>query len=139
MTLDLSPFERAITRLDEGWQRYQQDIRDVQIRDGLIQRFEFTYEICIKTIRRYFLQTLSSTEVVRTMTFDQLIRHAYSLGLLNEEIVQWRLFREKRNITSHTYDESKALEVCAIIPAFLHEAQYLHAALKKQQASDRSS
>ena len=37
-TLDLTPLQRAIERLDEGWKRYQQDISDTQIRDGLIQR-----------------------------------------------------------------------------------------------------
>jgi len=134
MTLDLSSFDRVINRLDEGWQRYQQDIADLQIRDGLIQRFEFTYELCIKTIRRFFEQTPSSAEMVRTMSFDQFIRHAYALDLLNEELAQWRNFREKRNITSHTYDEGKALEVCAIIPAFLAEARYLYAAIERQQS-----
>ena len=47
-TLDLTPLERAIARLREGWVRYQQDIADTQIRDGLIQRFAFTYEISHK-------------------------------------------------------------------------------------------
>ena len=41
-TIDLIPLERAINRLDEGWARYQRDVSDLQIRDGLIQRFEFT-------------------------------------------------------------------------------------------------
>ncbi len=48
--LDLTPLERAIARLREGWIRYQQDITDTQIRDGLIQRFEFTYEISHKML-----------------------------------------------------------------------------------------
>jgi len=135
MTLDLVPFARAITRLDEGWQRYQQDTRDLQIRDGLIQRFEFTYEICIKMLYRFFEQTPSSKEVIRTMGFNNFIRHAWSMGLLAEELAQWKTFREKRNITSHTYNEDKAIEVCAIIPAFLAEAKYLCAALEKRQSA----
>ena len=44
-TLDMGPLERALQRLQEGLARYQQDVGDPQIRDGLIQRFEFTYEI----------------------------------------------------------------------------------------------
>jgi len=27
-----------------GWVRYERDVADTQIRDGLIQRFKFTYE-----------------------------------------------------------------------------------------------
>lgn len=49
-TLNLQPLARAITRLDEGWQRYLREQADEQIRDGLIQRFEFTYEISHKTL-----------------------------------------------------------------------------------------
>jgi len=131
--LELTPLRRAIFRLDEGWQRYQKDISDLQIRDGLIQRFEFTYELCIKTMRRYFTNSISSAETIQTMSFDQFIRHAFSLGLLNEELAQWRDFRAKRNITNHTYHEQKAVEVCAIIPRFLSEAQYLYNILEKQQ------
>ena len=60
-TLNLQPLARAITRLDEGWQRYLREQADEQIRDGLIQRFEFTYEISHKTLKRYLLfKTLSA-------------------------------------------------------------------------------
>jgi len=133
MKLNLSLLARAIERLDEGWQRYQLDISDLQIRDGLIQRFEFTYELCIKTLRRYFEHTADSWARIKAMSFDNFIRHAWDEGVLNEEIKQWRTFREKRNITSHTYNEEKAIEVCAVIPAFLAEAKYLHAAIQERQ------
>jgi len=136
MQLNLPLLARAIDRLDEGWQRYQQDISDTQIRDGLIQRFEFTYELCLKTLRRYFAQTADSWERIQTMSFDTFVRHAWDEGLLHEEIRQWRMFREKRNITSHTYHEEKAIEVCAAIPAFLAEAKYLYAAITKRQADE---
>ncbi len=42
MDLDLSPLLKAIARLQEGFDRYEKDHGDIQIRDGLIQRFEFT-------------------------------------------------------------------------------------------------
>ena len=50
MSLDISALHKAITRLQEGLVRYQQDITDTQIRDGLVQRFEFTYEISHKIL-----------------------------------------------------------------------------------------
>lgn len=40
--LDLTALANARLRLAEGLARYQLDTRDAQIRDGLIQRFEFT-------------------------------------------------------------------------------------------------
>ena len=42
---DTSPFERAIELLQEGLVRYYEDENYEQIRDGLIQHFEFTYEL----------------------------------------------------------------------------------------------
>jgi len=135
MTLNLPLLARAIERLNEGWQRYQLDISDTQIRDGLIQRFEFTYELSIKNLRRHFEQTADSWPRIKAMSFENFIRHAWDEGLLNEKVKQWRIFREKRNITSHTYDEKKAIEVCAVIPVFLAEAKYLHAALEARQAA----
>jgi len=136
MTLDIQPLARAIFRLDEGLARYRLDTTDLQIRDGLIQRFEFTYELCIKTLRRYFLDTSISGSSVTQMSFDNFIRQAWGDGLLNEEIAQWRIFRQKRNITSHTYHEEKAIEVCAVIPRFLAEANYLYSALNERQLDE---
>ncbi len=50
MRLDISALHKIITRLQEGLVRYQHDITDTQIRDGLVQRFEFTYEISHKIL-----------------------------------------------------------------------------------------
>ena len=52
-TLDITPLERALARLEEGWRRYLQDPEDLQIRDGLIQRFEFTYELAHKMLSAF--------------------------------------------------------------------------------------
>ena len=50
--IDLTPLVNAQRRLAEGLLRYQKDISDTQIRDGLIQRFEFTYVIAQKMSKR---------------------------------------------------------------------------------------
>ena len=51
MPLDLTPLTNAVQRLDEGLARYLADTSDTQIRDGLIQRFEFTYELSHKMLK----------------------------------------------------------------------------------------
>lgn len=68
-TLNLQPLTRAITRLDEGWQRYLREQADEQIRDGLIQRFEFTYEISHKTLKRYLESTSANPAQFDAMAF----------------------------------------------------------------------
>ena len=46
------PLERTIERLAEGLQLYAENNSDI-IRDGLIQRFEFSYEISHKILKRF--------------------------------------------------------------------------------------
>lgn len=130
IALDLRPFLNAIARLDEGLARYQKDVSDTQIRDGLIQRFEFTYELSHKMLKRYLEMSSASAAQFDGMAFADLIRTGNEQSLLLSDWPQWKLFREMRSKTSHTYDESVALDVVAGIPAFLSEAQHLCARLQ---------
>jgi nucleotidyltransferase substrate binding protein (TIGR01987 family) len=132
MTLDFTSLANAITRLEEGLDRYRQDIADMQIRDGLIQRFEFTYDLVHKMVRRVLEQMAADTEAIDHMSFPSLIRTANESGLVAGDWPTWQRYRGMRNITSHTYDEAKALEVVAEIPAFLDEAKDVLRRLRAQ-------
>lgn len=132
--LDLSPLARAIERLNEGWARYQQDVSDTQIRDGLIQRFEFTYEISHKMLKRHLEATSANPAEFDDMSFQDLIRTGNERGLLLGSWPDWRKYRDMRAKTSHTYDEEVALEVVAGIPAMQSEAQYLLTKLREAMA-----
>ena len=132
-SLDLSPLERSIDRLSEGWLRYQQDTRDTQIRDGLVQRFEFTYEISHKILKRYLKTTSANPAEFDDMSFQDLIRTGNEQGLLMGAWPDWKRYRDMRSKTSHTYDEDVALEVVSGIPAFMAEASYLRDQIKTRQ------
>lgn len=134
MSLDISPLLIVLARLQEGWARYKQDITDIQIRDGLVQRFEFTYEISHKMLKRYLEQTSASPDQFDVMPFADLIRTANEQGLLQGDWPAWRGYRDMRSKTSHTYDEDIALQVVAGIPAFLAEAQFLAKQLTERLA-----
>ena len=123
--LDISPLQRAIERLGEGWARYQRETDDLQIRDGLIQRFEFTYEISHKMLKRYLEFASATPEQYDRMNFQDLIRSGNEQGLLLSDWPAWRSYREMRSRTSHAYDEAVALEVVTGIPAFIAEARHL--------------
>ncbi|MBB1091968.1 nucleotidyltransferase substrate binding protein [Rhodopseudomonas palustris] len=130
--LDISALDRAVQRLDEGWGRYQQDVSDLQIRDGLIQRFEFTYEISHKLLKRYLAMISPTPALYAQIAFQELIRAGNEQGLLLGEWPAWRRYRDMRAKTSHTYDESIALAVVAEIPQFLLEARYLRDQLRER-------
>lgn len=134
MKLDTTMLANAVTRLREGLERYEQNKADTQIRDGLIQRFEFTYEACHKLLKRHMEMISPTPEIYDRMPFPDLIRSANEQGLLLGDWPMWRAYREMRGKTSHAYDEKLALEVVAGIPEFLKEAEYLLAQLREAHA-----
>lgn len=130
MILDIGPLRNAVTRLREGLARYDQNVADTQIRDGLIQRFEFTYELSHKMLKRFMVATSPSPGEFDEMSFADLIRSGNERGLLRGDWPTWRAYREMRSKTSHTYDETVALEVVKGIGGFLEEAESLLARLE---------
>jgi nucleotidyltransferase substrate binding protein (TIGR01987 family) len=134
MPLDPKPLENAIARLREGLARYQREPDDEQLRDGLIQRLEFTYELSHRTLRRYLAEPAASPNELMQLPFAELIRTASAQGLLRSGWPAWRRFREIRTPTSHTYDQTTAAAVVAEIPAFLNEAEHLFVQLQRRLA-----
>lgn len=130
--LDVSSFEKAIASLDEAVIAYCQQESNHFIRDAAIQRFEYTYELSHKMLKRYLEITEPSAEIIDQMPFPDLIRTAAERGLLLNSWDRWKDYRHARNATSHTYNEKKANEVYAIIPTFLKDAHYLLDTLKKR-------
>ncbi len=130
--LDVSSFEKAIASLEEAVTAYQQQSKNNFIRDAAIQRFEYTYELSHKMLKRYLEITEPSAEVIDQLPFPDLIRTASERGLLTNGWDVWKDYRHARNATSHTYNEAKAKEVYAVIPHFLDEANHLLMELKKR-------
>lgn len=129
-TFNISAFENAAKRLGEVIVRYNADKSDDAIRDSVIQRFEFTYSICLKTLSKYLIKRAFTSEDISQMSFNELIRTANQLNLLKFNLERWTEFRQMRNITSHTYDEEIALKVVSIVPEFYEEVLFLINSLK---------
>ena len=131
--LDLTALENSLKRLGEVMERYRKDTSDDAIRDSVIQRFEFTYSITLKILRKYFIERAFVVEDINQMSFNDMIRTANQMALLKSNLEIWSEFREMRNKTSHTYDETVALKVVSIIPNFYEEVKFL---LNKLKGSD---
>ena len=133
-TIDLSALEKALTSLFEVIKVYNDDQTNLITRDSMIQRFEYTYSLALKMIKRYFSNGAFIFENIDSMTFNEMIRQANKMGLLSSNLEKWDNYRQKRNLTSHTYDEKIAVEVVEIIEDFAQEAQYLLDKLKEKLA-----
>ena len=134
MSLDITSRGNAVRRLPEGLERHRREPTDEQIRDGLIQRFEFTYELTHKMLKRYLKQTAASPDEIDRMPFADLVRSGNAQGLLRSDWPVWRRFREMSARTSHTYDAKVASQVASAIPGFLEEAEHFYAELQRRLA-----
>ena len=130
--LDITPFEKALNSLKEVIEVYNSDKTNLIIRDSMIQRFEYTYSIALKMIKRFFSQGAFVLENIEGMTFNAMIRQANKMELLKSDLEKWDDFRQKRNLTSHTYDENVAKAVAIVIEDFAIEVDFLLNSLKEK-------
>ena len=138
MSLDFSSLQNAISQLEKSLKYANSSLArsDVelfeQLRNSVIQCFEFTYELSHKMLKRYLEATAASPDEIDLATFQNLIRSGNESGLLRSDWLRWRTYRQARTDSSHTYDEGKAAAVYAIAPDFLDEAKFLYAQLAQR-------
>lgn len=102
----LTNFQSALQRLKEAVFEFNQPEASEVIRDGVIQRFELTYELAWKTTKVY----LEDVGIVEVNSPKAVIREAYAQKLLGDE-KNWLLMLNDRNMTSHMYKEEIAEEI----------------------------
>jgi nucleotidyltransferase substrate binding protein (TIGR01987 family) len=90
-------YKKALFQLKQAVETYDENAIDI-IKEGIIQRFEFTHELAWKVMQDYLLydgnQNITGS---RTAT-----REAFNKGLI-EKGQEWMDMIESRNKTSHTY------------------------------------
>ena len=134
--LDLSSLRDALASLHRALDRWKAaNFQDEELRDACIQRFEYTFELCWKMLKRRLELDLADARSVDGMSFRDLMRSGGEYGLVRD-VDAWMVFRDKRNITAHTYNAAKAADVAAVIPGFSQHAQELLARLQAKGATD---
>lgn len=138
MSLDFSSLQNAISQLEKSLKYSNSTLAKSdaeffeQLRNSVIQCFEFTYELSHKMLKRYLEATAASPDEIDLDTFQNLIRSGNEKGILRSDWLRWRIYRQARTNSSHTYDASKAAAVYAITPDFLEEAKFLYEQLVKR-------
>ena len=127
-SLNLEPLEKAIAQLHVGIAQSKGDPDNDLLRDGVIQRFEYTMDLSWKLIQRY-LKHIAQVEESAIRTKKDLFREAGRLGLISN-VEAWFGYYEARNETSHTYDPQIAQSVFEQAELFLPDAISLLEALK---------
>lgn len=82
-------------------------------RDAAIQRFEFTFELAWKGVKR-----AAAREGIDAPSPRQALRAGFRLGWIEDDAL-WLEMLEDRNRTSHTYLLATAEAIYARLPAYL--------------------
>lgn len=127
--LDLTSLEKAIDSLGQAMDKYEAN-KDDYMRDACIQRFEYCYELGTKMLRRHLANISENPSSVKVDSFQNIIRQGYKKQVLKHSWDTWIDYREKRNKTSHGYNENVAKDVVEIIPDFFIEVSLLLNKLK---------
>jgi len=138
MILDLSPLDQAVHSLedaitDSNDQKFMSSLTSSQnklIIAGVIQNFEFTYELCWKFIKRWLTENIGKTQV-DGVTRRELFRLAAKHKLI-QSVDEWMLYHQARNQTSHTYDENTASEVFTVAQGVARHAKSLLSVLTEK-------
>lgn len=94
---------KAVNRLEEA---LQEEVTDIII-DGILHRFEFSFELAWKTMKDYLeFQGL----VTNLGSPRETIKEAFSAGLIEDGEI-WIKIMLARNSLSHLYDEETSREI----------------------------
>ena len=126
----LEQLKNALQTVRDALDKYQQSPL-LEIRDGAIQRFEYTCELVWKTLKEH-IESLGGN--ARNNPKDTF-RVAADQELIADPLV-WFEFLKDRNLASHLYDNSAMDKVFADIPKFVAETEKVITAIENQLAHD---
>jgi nucleotidyltransferase substrate binding protein (TIGR01987 family) len=104
---------------DAELMRWLDEITQKAIKSGVIQHFEFTYDLCWK-FSRTAADGVTRRELFRLAAENRLI----------VDVDEWMRHHDARNLTSHTYDPAVAETIYAAAHDFARDAQRLLEALE---------
>ena len=97
------------------FERFRSNMGDDQYQAGAVQAFEFCYELAWKMMKR-----ILTTQGVDASSPKDTFRKAALAKLIDDPEV-WFDFLDKRNLTSHTYEQENVDTIIAIFDLFSAE------------------
>jgi nucleotidyltransferase substrate binding protein (TIGR01987 family) len=133
MKLDLSALEKALASLARALLRSHGAPADEELRDACIHRFEYSFELAGKMLKRRLELDVPNTDALDTLSYRAMIRLAAESGLLANPQA-WFDYCDQRDLTSHTCDVVIAQQLYACIADFKRDADALLVALQTDHA-----
>jgi len=121
MMKKLIQFEKALNKLKDILNKEESE----EIRDATIKRFEFTFELCWKSLQEFFKE-----KGIICRSPKDCFKQAFSYGLIENEDI-WINIIQDRNLTTHTYQEEIAKEIYLKIKEYVCHFEKLLINMKK--------
>ena len=125
--INIKLLEQAFKRL----KKFMQNNTTEQEQAGIVQAFEYCYELSWKIIKRVL-----SSKGIEVNSPKDTFREAGRNKII-EDVKKWFMFLETRNLTVHTYNVKILEEVMKIIPEFKDELELLINTLEKDYAKSK--
>ena len=110
-----SNYQRALARLEEGVETVSKNnVSDLE-KEGLVQRFEYTFELAWKTLQDLLVFKGYSDITGPNPVLEQSLKDGYL-----EDEKGWRAMKKSRELTSHTYDSETAEAITSKIVESFH-------------------
>lgn len=101
-----SNYKKALSSLKNGVElSHKRELTDLE-KQGVIQGFEFTHELCWKTMKDFILERGNQN----IYGSKDAIREAFNLGLISDG-ENWMKMIGSRNLSSHTYNNEVADDI----------------------------
>ena len=111
-----SNYRKALARLTEAVElSRERDLSDLE-QQGLIQAFEFTYELAWKTLQDILIEQKGFEKGPGP---NVIIALALEEGLIHDED-RWEEMKEARRRTAHAYDEAMADAIAVLVIGKFH-------------------
>lgn len=118
-------FEKAYNQLSDAVVRF--DTLDDLAKEGLVQRFEYTFELAWKTLKDFLESQGEDVKFAR-----DVIKKGFNTEIIVKGEV-WLEMLQKRNLMAHTYNENHFNEVLdSIVNTYYDEIKQLVQYFNKQ-------
>lgn len=101
-------FSKAYKLLNSVFKERKIEELSILEQEGVIQRFEYTYELAWKTLKDYLEYNGNLNNI--DITARNVFKEAYSAGIIKEQDIFIDMMLS-RNLLSHTYDFARFKEI----------------------------
>ncbi len=130
--LKFDKYEKAFVQLELQYENYVQSANRTELSkldkealaESVIQRFEVSYDIGWKHLKRYMVEVLALPDVPSSP--KPVLRLADTNNLLGDNLERWIEYAEARVATSHDYSGEKAADCLTQIDDYINDAILLY-------------